>query len=364
MKKKICWLAHESNMSGANIALLEYIDVLTDEYDFHIILPHEGNMTAALIQRNINCTIIPQYSWATSVRLGRLQQSRIKLRSVYAVAKTKQLLKLARPDFVFTNTQVPFTAAQAAYQLGIPHIWWVHEFGEQDFGIKIGWGNTANAYKKMKRWSKLVICNSLAVTEKFRAVLPGTDVQCLYQPVSFNSNLPLTFEKKARYLMFGQIIPSKGHLEVLEAIVQSNKINPSRRVSLHIIGPAEDKNYLEELHHYILTRGMSEQVKIEVGFFDKEKILPSYELLILASKAEAFGRVIVEANKAGLRAIVRNNGGAPEQFNETYGLLFVSAIDLAKIMAGEIPMPSLPIRENYSETTEIRRLKTWLSELG
>jgi glycosyltransferase involved in cell wall biosynthesis len=363
MKKKVCWLAHESNLSGANIALLEYIDVLTDDYDFHIILPHEGNMTAALIQRNISCTIIPQYSWATTGRLGRLRRSRIKLRSVYAVAKTKQVFLQEKPDLVFTNTQVPFTAAKAAYQLKIPHVWWIHEFGEEDFGLRIGWGHASDAYNKMKRWSRLVICNSLAVTAKFRMLLPGLNVQCLYQPVSFHTTSPVITDKKAKYLMFGQIIRSKGHLEVLEAMVQSRDKNPASNVSLHIIGPAEDENYLNELHNFIGKKGLGSQVKIEPGFLEKEKVMPSYDCLILASTAEAFGRVIIEANKAGLRVIVRNSGGATEQVNETNGLLFEDARHLAKIMAGEILLPEIDLKPNYSEALEIAKLKGWLSAL-
>ena len=32
-KPLICWIAHESNVSGANIALLEYVSVLKELYE-------------------------------------------------------------------------------------------------------------------------------------------------------------------------------------------------------------------------------------------------------------------------------------------------------------------------------------------
>lgn len=62
-KKKILWQAHEAIVSGANIAMLEYIDALTNTFSFFVILPHQGNMQQALEQRNIPYTIIHQYGW-------------------------------------------------------------------------------------------------------------------------------------------------------------------------------------------------------------------------------------------------------------------------------------------------------------
>src|SRR5258706_8100449 len=93
VKKKIVWLAHEANVSGANIALLEYVDALSDTYDFHIILPHEGNMREALQQRNIPCSVIHQYGWTgESGWRNWIKRFRIVIRSVIAIRKTKQLI--------------------------------------------------------------------------------------------------------------------------------------------------------------------------------------------------------------------------------------------------------------------------------
>src|SRR5689334_18271928 len=66
-KQKIVWVAHEGNKSGANVALLEYVAALKDVYDFHIILPHEGNMISALTNRRIPYSIIRQYGWAGKI---------------------------------------------------------------------------------------------------------------------------------------------------------------------------------------------------------------------------------------------------------------------------------------------------------
>mgnify|MGYP003862149761 FL=1 len=102
---------------------------------------------------------------------------------------------------------------------------------------------------------------------------------------------------------------------------------------------------------------LQEYVKIEVGYFKKEEVLPHYEILIAASKSEAFGRVIVEANKAGLRSLVRNSGGAPELINESNGLLFSNLIELSEQLSSESIFINKPIRLNYNEDEQIQQLK-------
>ncbi len=362
-KKLIVWQAHEGNLSGANIAMLEYIDTLHEKYQFHVLLPHEGTMRKELKERNVPITVIPQYNWNGPIPLTHIL-SHIKrfVRTRLALKAIKQLLQQTNAALVFTNTLVPFVAAKAAYDLNLPHVWWIHEYGEEDFGFRIGNGNPANAYKLMQKWSKLVICNSDAVTNKFKALLLAVLVQRIYQPVSWKINRQIAQAKEATYLMFGQITPSKGHMEVLEAIVSSAKEGIT--VQLHIKGPCENPVYLELLHAYITEHELTEQVKIEKGFFVKEEELPKYDVLIVASRSEAFGRVIMEANKAGLRVLVKNRGGAPELVNETNGLTFQTTEELCEIFSGRKAMPAGAIRFNYNEQTELQRLHNLLAGIS
>lgn len=362
-KKLIVWQAHEGNLSGANIAMLEYIDVLKETYRFHVILPHDGTMYKALAERSLPFTIIPQYGWTGTIsetpfinRIKRFVRTRIAVKAI------QQLLQKTGTAIVCTNTLVPFVAAKAAYNLGIPHVWWIHEFGEEDFGFYIGNGKISKAYKRMQQWSKLVICNSDAVANKFKALLPAVPVHRIYQPVSWQPKVQTVITKEASYLMFGQIAPSKGHKEVLEAVAASAKAGIS--VQLHIKGPCENPDYLKSLHTYIKAHALEEYVKIETGFFVKEEEMPKYDVLIVASRSEAFGRVIVEANKAGLRVVVKNSGGAPELVNETNGLLYRTTEELCAIFSGRKAMPEAAIRFNYNEEAELKRLRNLLSSIS
>ncbi|MEJ8842215.1 glycosyltransferase family 4 protein [Lacibacter sp. H375] len=361
-KPLIVWQAHEGNSSGANIALLEYIDVLSAEYRFHVLLPHNGSMEDALAKRSIACSIVPQYGWAGETKGSLLLQLKRFVRTAVAVQQVKELLKHLRPAFVFTNTLIPFASAKAAYKMNVPHVWWIHEFGKEDFGFRIGWGNDDEAYKKMTNWSKLVICNSNAVMDKFKPLLPAVQVERIYQPVSWKQDVSIVTKKKiATYLMFGQITESKGHEEVLGAILEAKK--RMVHVSLHIKGPCESKAYLLRLQNFIEANSLGRQVQIETGYFVKEEVMPLYEVLIVASRSEAFGRVIVEANKAGLSVLVKNSGGAPELVNNSNGLLYNSKEELCSIFMSKQWVARYPIQINYAEREETERLKQLLAAI-
>lgn len=355
-KKKILWQTHEAIISGANIAMLEYIDLLANTFQFFVILPHQGSMQQALEQRNIAYTIIHQYGWTNIYPWWRIGKwMKVLLRSMAAVWQTKQLLIKENPAVVCTNTLVPFTASIAAKWQAVPHVWWIHEFGKEDFGFTTGWGYEKTSLRWMQRSSKLIIGNSKAISAKFAKLMPQANIVTIYQPVSWHAAAVTETFKQARFLMFGQLVASKGHKDVLAAMV-ANKQAGKPLHTLHIKGPSEIKNYLEELRTFVEQNNLQQYVQIEAGYFKKEAIMPQYEVLIVASQAEAFGRVIVEANKAGLRVLVRNSGGAPELINESNGLLFASQSELAAALCDERTFPDTSIRSNYNEAAELQTL--------
>lgn len=361
-KPLICWIAHESNVSGANIALLEYVNALKESHEFHIVLPHKGTMFDLFLRQSIPCSIIPQYGWAGNKLHSFIKKFRFSIRTFLALKQFKKLFDIIQPSFIFTNTLVPFIGAKAAFIKRIPHVWWIHEFGEEDFGFSIGLGKQHDALSKMQQWSKMIICNSRAVNDKFKKLLPTARIDFIYQPVTW-SQLNRASSIQAEFIMFGQITPSKGHSEVIMAM-SLNKKAGQKLSNLHIVGPTENELYFNQLIQQIKDSDLNDHVVLKKGFFRKEDVLPNYETLILASPYEAFGRVIVEANKAGLRVVVKNGGGgSSELMNETNGMLYNDLAELANILSGEVPLPTAPIIQNYNELAEIERLKKLLNSL-
>ncbi len=357
-RKKIIWLAHESQISGANVSMLEYIQALKPAFDFHVILPHKGIMLGELQKIGVPFSIIFQYGWTNMYAWWKIfKWGKIFLRSIAAVLQTNQLINKEQPDYIFTNTLVQFTASVSAKMKHLPHVWWIHEFGQEDFGFIIGWCHEKTALKWIKYSTKLIITNSNAVTSKFSNLMEGAPVYTIYQPVSWDSRIvPYIKENSGfRYLMFGQIIPSKGHKEVLRAMAACKKRGKLSGV-LHIKGPCEELEYLKELRMMIQSHDLESDVEISTGYFKKEDVIFCSDVLIVASRSEAFGRVIIEANKAGVRVLVKKSGGAPELMNETNGLMYETEAELERILCGDMRFPEKPIRFNYSESSEIDKL--------
>lgn len=362
MKKTlICWLAHESNVSGANIAILEYVNALQELFDFHIVLPHKGSMSKLLINQSIPFSIIHQYGWAGNKLDSFVKKLRFSIRTFFALLQTRKLLKRIKPSLVFTNTLIPFVGAKAAFQKGIPHVWWIHEYGEEDFGFSIGLGNPKEAFAKMHQWSKLIICNSKSVCDKFNRMMPQARLEFIYQPVSWDFHHYIN-KKEAEFIVFGQITPSKGHLEVIDAMIL-NKKEGKKISTLHIVGPCENEIYFNQLEQKIQAAELQAFVELKKGFFKKEDVLPNYEILIVSAPNEAFGRVIVEANKAGLRVVVKKGGGSSELVNQTNGLIYESIQELADILAGKLKLPDSNMILNYDEAQEIKKLNLLLNTL-
>lgn len=363
-KPLIIWQAHESELTGANIAMLEYIEIMQKHYRFCVVVPFRGSFSLALVTRNIPVFEIKQYHWGGHSRNLRVwDQIRIWGRSVWGIIKWIRIIHKMKPALVFTNTILPYTAAFAAWLTGKKHVWWVHEFGEEDFGITIGWGKNERGYKWMQRTSKLVIANSKAVADKYKACLPDTRVENLYQPVSWKESVLCLPRKAARFLMLGQISPVKGHMDVLEAFAIAKERSPQANLTLHIVGPSENKAYLEALQERIKSNQLEQVISVKPGFMPKEMVLPCYETLIVASNCEAFGRVIVEAQKAGLDVIARNKGGAPELLINQQPYLFDTVEDLVALICNYTPSQRKNIHIPYCDRDEIEKLNRWLAEI-
>ncbi|HET9058238.1 MAG TPA: glycosyltransferase [Chitinophagaceae bacterium] len=363
IKPWIVWQVHEANLSGANMAMLEYVNAMRDSYKFHVVLPHAGTMCAVLQERSIPFTVVHQYGWAGG-KGNPMQQVRRFVRTYLALRAIKNLFRLLNPGFVFSNTLVPFVAAKAACACNIPHVWFIHEFGEEDFGFSIGFGKKEKAFQKMAKWSKLVVVNSNAVLQKFQPLLGGVQVERVYQPVSWKP-LPIEREggKQARFLMFGQLAAAKGHLDVIEAVVLARKKFYAANLSLHIIGPCEDKSYLNQLHERIKDNHLQDTVQVREGFFRKEEVMPFFEALIVASRSEAFGRVIIEAKKAGMDVIARNAGGVPELLTSPDDKAFKTIDQLAEILGAYVRSEIKSFLLPYNEKEEIAHLKNLLKSL-
>jgi len=121
----------------------------------------------------------------------------------------------------------------------------------------------------------------------------------------------------------GRFDPFKGHLLLLEAINRLN--NPS----IHVCFLGEPtkgagQEYIEQIHQSIDNFNLTNQVFIRPFRKDIEVFYAAIDLFIMASKAETFGMVTIEAMASGIPVIASDGGGSPEILGfGQFGQLFI-----------------------------------------
>lgn len=102
--------------------------------------------------------------------------------------------------------------------------------------------------------------------------------------------------------IIGRISPSKNQLLAVAAIGQlvRDGTMSTGDFRLRIIGPVENRNYLQQLEQEVRTRALEPFVEILPGFCDVAPIYSKSNLLLLTSRTEGLPNVVIEAMACGV----------------------------------------------------------------
>ncbi len=123
--------------------------------------------------------------------------------------------------------------------------------------------------------------------------------------------------------IIGRITPLKGHLHFIKAMAKVARVIP--RFKVWIVGdvPSSREAYKEEIQVLVKRLGLWPYTQFLGTQRDIPAILSNLDLLVLATTThEAFGRVIIEAQAAGVPVVATEVGGVVDIIeNEKTGLL-------------------------------------------
>jgi len=107
-----------------------------------------------------------------------------------------------------------------------------------------------------------------------------------------------------RALFLSRLHPKKGLTELIKAWLDVN----NKKWKLDIIGPYEDKEYFKSLKKLINNSG-NKNIRILKPNFNKKKynLFNNYSFLVLPTKNDPFGLVILESLSQGLPVLTNNN---------------------------------------------------------
>jgi len=128
---------------------------------------------------------------------------------------------------------------------------------------------------------------------------------------------------EGRYVVaqIANLLRWKGHETVIRALPKIRLSVPN--VHLVVFGRLSDQQYLDDLKALAMELGVDPCVEFAGFRDDMERILPRLDCVVLASEAEPFGLVLIEAMVAGVPVVASSGGGVPEIVEHgVNGLLF------------------------------------------
>jgi len=161
--------------------------------------------------------------------------------------------------------------------------------------------------------------------------------------------------------MVGRIEHDKGQHVVVDAV---NRLK-QQGLDAHVVvlGHAMDQSYLDNLQMDVDRKGIKSNIHFFGFHADPPSIMRCFDVLVLATKRETFGLVLIEAMRAGTAVIGTNDGGVPEIIEHGVSGLTCKPMDpqvLADCIAALIEGPDL--KKKYAREGKQRAINLFGEE--
>lgn len=335
---KICFILSHSNIKGANGAFLELIKVFSKykEIQCFVFLPSCKEMVVELNKQNVLYCIFP-YKWWMHIEgdlfwkiIGRLILNAILF--PFFIFK----LKKHKCDIIYSNSLGVGIGAFAAKILKIPHIWHIHEFGYEDHKLIFSLGKKLSY--KLINYSSALIANSYAVSKKFTDFINVDKIKVVYCSVPLldpnNEYFQLFKQKKFKFqcVIVGRLVEGKRQEDAIRAMNYLVNKCKYKDIGLWIIGDG-DIEYSKYLKNLVVINKLEHIIEFLGHLENPVPYIKLSDVMLMCSRAEAFGIVTVEAMFMGKSVIGAASGATLELIEDGFnGLLYEAENyhDLAK----------------------------------
>jgi len=239
------------------------------------------------------------------------------------IPRLAEIIKKEEIDIVHARSRVPaWIAYFSARQTNTIFITTCHGYYKK------------HAFSQVMGWAKRVIVLSNVIArhmiEDFE--VPYERIRLVPRSVDLEKFKYINPDKKKRgefnVGIIGRITPIKGHLHFIKAMAKVVRVIP--RLKIWIVGdaPPSKEAYKEQLQVLVRRLGLWHCTEFLGTQRDIPAILSHLDLLVLATTThEAFGRVIIEAQAAGVPVVATEVGGVVDIIENNKTGLFVPPAD-------------------------------------
>lgn len=239
--------------------------------------------------------------------------------------KIKKYIDFNVYDIVHCNSSRDILASMIAREYEKPLIWHIREFGDKDYEC---FSYVKNYVDIMNTTSDYMIAVSEAVKEHW--IKKGIDDKKIIKIYNGVQPLESNYVSKhdcndcyVRAVMVGSINNTKRQKDIVYAMAALPKML-QQTIRLDFVGDGSAK-YIKEIKQLLKDNDLENNVRFLGYINEPEKVLYKYDLGIMCSKSEGFGRVTVEYMMAGLIVLASDSGANTELISDgVTGVLYKS----------------------------------------
>jgi L-malate glycosyltransferase len=334
---RVAYVNHTGAVSGAERVLLNMVRTLDrSTYRPFVICPGEGGLAQLVKQNDVTWLPLPAVQARFTLHPVRLCKAAASLtRAIVALRETFSALD---PDIVHANTvRAGIAASAAALGTGRIVVWHIHDNLPDHFFS----GLIRFAARVLRPARIIAVSDStaaafrgpLAFKSTISTIHNGTDLSQFPLKSADSPELRSTLgvpDDAFLICAVGQICARKGLLELLEAFAIALKQSPN--LHLVIAGSVvfeHEKGYFNLLHAVSTAREISQHVHFTGHVQNVSALLRAADLLVLNSRQEPFGLVLIEAMSSGTPVLATRVGGIPEIVQDAHNGWLVDKNDNA-----------------------------------
>lgn len=313
-KIRVLYIMHETFPAGATYSLVDMVESMIGFVDPVFISAGMGKVESLLSDKKWKFYRVSRtQEWGEIGRSTEQEMRESYVDNYEAAVFIANIIRLEKIDLVHSNTSVNNSGAIAAIMSGIPHVYHVREFMEEDFGWEY-WNKEIK--DQIFSSTDLFISISSVMEQKFYEKY-GYHASVIYDGMYFqnaadeyNELETQQNQEEVKFVQVGILAEGKGIWDTLNA-ARILKEKGKKNFTIQFIGKANaDVKKIVDL----FVEG--NELGNNIEFIDHCNDVPQYrrnaQFALVPSRYEGLGRVTVEAMIYGNIVIGANTAGTLE----------------------------------------------------
>lgn len=329
--RTVLMLQQSSNRDGSAMSGLLTANGLREAgWKTHVAFGFDGPVTADYEAAGHSTYVVPHKNWLR--RSPFVQFLKDVAVEWHTSRDVEHLIGRIRPDVVYLNTVVSLAGALAARRQATPCLWHIREMFA-DVGGEMHaprWCKPVVRYM-IRLYSTVVVTNSAATAENVMGSAALGDVAVVPNAVDKRFFSEARTQEVARCDLGvgegliigvpGSLRPMKGHAFFLRSVAQVLKERPLYSV---VITGGLDGEHAVRLKELVNDLGLADQVHFIGWMKDMAAFYRACDIICVPSRAEPFGRTVIEAFACGTPVVATAVGGINETVTHNVTGLLVS----------------------------------------